>query len=68
MTEIGLLQEAGAIAFTDGDRSVANARVTANDAPCRGPASRLIEVPGNFHAGSVSGTVPQPHIRSVIGA
>ena len=27
MTEIGLLQEAGAIAFTDGDRSVANARV-----------------------------------------
>ena len=27
MTEIGLLQEAGAIAFTEGDRSVANARV-----------------------------------------
>ena len=27
MTEMGLLQEAGAIAFTDGDRSVANARV-----------------------------------------
>jgi len=27
MTEIGLLQEAGAIAFTDGDRTVANARV-----------------------------------------
>jgi dihydroorotase len=27
MTEIGLLQEAGAVAFTDGDRSVANARV-----------------------------------------
>jgi len=27
MTEIGLLQEAGAIAFTDGDRSIANARV-----------------------------------------
>jgi len=27
MTEVGLLQEAGAIAFTDGDRSVANARV-----------------------------------------
>ena len=27
MTEIGLLKEAGAIAFTDGDRSVANARV-----------------------------------------
>src|SRR5215469_6637048 len=27
MTEIGLLKEAGAIAFTDGDRSIANARV-----------------------------------------
>ena len=27
MTEIGLLKEAGAAAFTDGDRSVANARV-----------------------------------------
>ncbi len=27
MTEIGLLQEAGAIAFSDGDRSIANARV-----------------------------------------
>jgi dihydroorotase len=27
MTEIGLLQEAGAVAFTDGDRAVANARV-----------------------------------------
>jgi len=27
MTEIGLLKEAGAIAFSDGDRSVANARV-----------------------------------------
>jgi len=27
MTEIGLLKEAGAIAFTDGDRSVASARV-----------------------------------------
>jgi len=27
MTEIGLLQEAGAIAFTDGNRSIANARV-----------------------------------------
>jgi len=27
MTEIGLLQEAGAIAFTDGDRTVSNARV-----------------------------------------
>jgi dihydroorotase len=27
MTEIGLLQDAGAVAFTDGDRSVANARV-----------------------------------------
>jgi dihydroorotase len=27
MTEIGLLQEAGAVAFTDGDRTVANARV-----------------------------------------
>jgi dihydroorotase len=27
MTEIGLLREAGAIAFTDGDRTVANARV-----------------------------------------
>jgi dihydroorotase len=27
MTEIGLLKEAGAIAFTDGDRTVANARV-----------------------------------------
>lgn len=27
MTEIGLLKDAGAIAFTDGDRSVANARV-----------------------------------------
>src|ERR1700749_1246049 len=27
MTEIGLLKEAGAVAFTDGDRSVANARV-----------------------------------------
>jgi dihydroorotase len=27
MTEIGLLQEAGAVAFTDGDRSIANARV-----------------------------------------
>ena len=27
MTEMGLLKEAGAIAFTDGDRSVANARV-----------------------------------------
>ena len=27
MTEIGLLQQAGAVAFTDGDRSIANARV-----------------------------------------
>jgi dihydroorotase len=27
MTEIGLLKEAGAVGFTDGDRSVANARV-----------------------------------------
>ncbi len=27
MTEIGLLKEAGAVAFTDGDRGVANARV-----------------------------------------
>ena len=27
MTEIGLLMEAGAVAFTDGDRAVANARV-----------------------------------------
>ncbi len=27
MTEIGLLQEAGAVAFSDGDRSIANARV-----------------------------------------
>jgi len=27
MTEIGLLKEAGAVAFTDGDRSLANARV-----------------------------------------
>ena len=27
MTEIGLLQEAGAVAFTDGDRTVGNARV-----------------------------------------
>jgi dihydroorotase len=27
MTEIGMLQEAGAVAFTDGDRTVANARV-----------------------------------------
>ncbi|HWU27049.1 MAG TPA: dihydroorotase, partial [Rhizomicrobium sp.] len=27
MTEIGLLMEAGAIAFTDGDRTVANARI-----------------------------------------
>ncbi len=27
MTEIGLLQEAGAVAFTDGDRAIANARV-----------------------------------------
>jgi dihydroorotase len=27
MTEIGLLMEAGAVAFTDGDRTVANARV-----------------------------------------
>jgi dihydroorotase len=27
MTEIGLLQEAGAVGFTDGDRSIANARV-----------------------------------------
>jgi dihydroorotase len=27
MTEIGLLKEAGAVAFTDGDRSIANARV-----------------------------------------
>ena len=27
MTEIGLLQEAGAVAFSDGDRTVANARV-----------------------------------------
>src|SRR5271154_1252323 len=27
MTEIGLLREAGAVAFTDGDRTVANARV-----------------------------------------
>ena len=27
MTEIGLLLEAGAVAFTDGDRSIANARV-----------------------------------------
>lgn len=27
MTEIGLLKEAGAIAFTDGDRTIANARV-----------------------------------------
>ncbi|MBV9045642.1 MAG: amidohydrolase family protein, partial [Alphaproteobacteria bacterium] len=27
MTEIGLLQEAGAVAFTDGDRTIANARV-----------------------------------------
>ncbi|HSM96745.1 MAG TPA: dihydroorotase [Rhizomicrobium sp.] len=27
MTEIGLLREAGAVAFTDGDRSVSNARV-----------------------------------------
>ncbi len=27
MTEIGLLMEAGAIAFTDGDRTIANARV-----------------------------------------
>ena len=27
MTEIGLLKEAGAVAFTDGDRTVANARV-----------------------------------------
>jgi dihydroorotase len=27
MTEIGLLQEAGAVAFTDGDRTVANTRV-----------------------------------------
>lgn len=27
MTEIGLLREAGAVAFTDGDRSVANTRV-----------------------------------------
>ncbi|MGH6827611.1 MAG: dihydroorotase, partial [Rhizomicrobium sp.] len=27
MTEIGLLKEAGAIAFTEGDRSIANARV-----------------------------------------
>jgi dihydroorotase len=27
MTEIGLLKEAGAIAFTDGDRAIANARV-----------------------------------------
>jgi dihydroorotase len=29
MTEIGLLKEAGAVAFTDGDRTVANARVLA---------------------------------------
>jgi len=27
MTEIGLLQEAGAVAFTDGDRTIGNARV-----------------------------------------
>ncbi|MEI9994009.1 MAG: dihydroorotase [Rhizomicrobium sp.] len=27
MTEIGLLQEAGAVAFTDGDRTIANTRV-----------------------------------------
>ena len=27
MTEIGLLKEAGAVAFTDGDRAIANARV-----------------------------------------
>jgi dihydroorotase len=27
MTEIGLLKEAGAVAFTDGDRSIANARM-----------------------------------------
>ncbi len=27
MTEIGLLMEAGAVAFTDGDRTIANARV-----------------------------------------
>ncbi|HUO98126.1 MAG TPA: dihydroorotase [Rhizomicrobium sp.] len=27
MTEIGLLKEAGAVAFTDGDRTIANARV-----------------------------------------
>jgi dihydroorotase len=27
MTEIGLLREAGAVAFTDGDRTIANARV-----------------------------------------
>ncbi len=27
MTEMGLLKEAGAVAFTDGDRSIANARV-----------------------------------------
>ena len=27
MTEIGLLQEAGAVAFTDGDRTISNARV-----------------------------------------
>ncbi|HEY0104571.1 MAG TPA: dihydroorotase, partial [Rhizomicrobium sp.] len=27
MTEIGLLQEAGAVAFTDGDRTIVNARV-----------------------------------------
>ena len=51
MTEIGLLKEAGAVAFTDGDRSIANARVLRRalayaatfdalvSGPCRGPGT-----------------------------
>src|ERR1700721_409068 len=35
MTEIGLLKAAGAVAFTDGDRSVTNAQVMRRGAPSR---------------------------------
>ena len=50
MTEIGLLKEAGAIAFTDGDRSVANARVLRRALAYAKPGA-LVMHPGPMNRG-----------------
>lgn len=74
MTEIGLLQEAGALAFTDGDRSVTNASVMRRSMAYATAFNALIvqhtEEPdlvgkGVMHEGEVSAHLGLPGIPAV---